>query len=389
MQKKPRVFCLSAEAILRSKAAIMRGEANVQPAVKQLCIEADKALATGPFSVMDKALIPPSGDKHDYFSQAIYWWPDPDKNNGLPFIRRDGQINPESLEGTDRKTIDELVSSLEALSLGYFFLDKSAYGEHAMRLLRCWFLEPATRMNPHLRYSQSIPGRFEGRSTGIIDTSTFIHIIDAIGLLQNGAVWTDADQQGMCAWFEAFLTWLLTSKYGKEERRQKNNHGAWYDAQVGSYALFLGKEHLAKRIFQTCKRRRINRQILPDGRQPEALARTRTFHYTLYNLSALFDLASMARTVNIDLWYYTSWTGRSIRNALNFVAAYAAPEKKWPYPEKHFEYSPMIALLRRAATIYEDIAYEQLLEKLPVPEIETRRIQLLYPHQNISGGKRV
>jgi hypothetical protein len=34
-------------------------------------------------------------------SLAPYWWPDPKSPNGLPYIRRDGERNPEIKQITD------------------------------------------------------------------------------------------------------------------------------------------------------------------------------------------------------------------------------------------------------------------------------------------------
>jgi hypothetical protein len=64
---------------------------------------ADEALALKElYTVMEKKQIPPSGDMHDYMTIAIYFWPDPKKPNGLPYIRRDGEINPETKDYKDK-----------------------------------------------------------------------------------------------------------------------------------------------------------------------------------------------------------------------------------------------------------------------------------------------
>ena len=48
--------------------------------------EADEALESESLSVMMKKKTPASGDKHDYMSLARYYWPDPSKPDGLPYI---------------------------------------------------------------------------------------------------------------------------------------------------------------------------------------------------------------------------------------------------------------------------------------------------------------
>ncbi len=64
--------------------------------------QADSLLDMKPLSVMEKAFTPVSGNKHDYMSQAPYFWYDSTKPNGLPYMRRDGVRNPEINKITDR-----------------------------------------------------------------------------------------------------------------------------------------------------------------------------------------------------------------------------------------------------------------------------------------------
>jgi hypothetical protein len=99
----------------------------------------------------------------------------------------------------------------------------------------------------------------------------------------------------------------------------------------------------------------------------------------MYNLHALFTLASLGERVGVDLWHYRLQEGRSIRAALDFVVPYAAPEKKWPHKELHFERSALLPLLLQAAVVYGDPRYRQLLELLPADEVAGHRVRLLYP----------
>src|SRR5438132_1683376 len=99
----------------------------------------------------------------------------------------------------------------EALSRAYYFSDDEEYAGRARLLLRTWFLDPATRMNPHLRYGQGIPGVTQGRAAGIIETRGLVGVVDAIGMLERSPSWTAADQRGMAQWLSAYLGWLRSS----------------------------------------------------------------------------------------------------------------------------------------------------------------------------------
>ncbi len=377
----PRVFCLNRAKLAESKARLARGDESLQPTMRKLRAEADEALREGPFSVMDKKLTPPSGDKHDYMSLGPYWWPDPNKPDGLPYIRRDGRVNPETrTDDTDRLAFGQMTDAAETLALAWYFTNHRLYAAHAARLLRVWFLDEATRMNPNLQFAQAIPGRNQGRDIGIIDTARLTRIVDAIGLLESAEAWSPEDHKPMQQWCAAYLNWLRTSNHGLGEEKKLNNHGTWYDAQVVSLALFTGQDDLARTILEQVKTRRISTQIEPDGRQPHELARTKSLGYSTMNLDGFFRLATMGEKAGVDLWRYESDDGRSIRKALDFLAQYANPDKKWPYQQ--IAPSPpgsLFSLLRRASIAYGTEMYETLIERIPPEEIAAERTHLLWP----------
>jgi hypothetical protein len=222
---------------------------------------------------------------------------------------------------------------LEALSLAYFFSGDTKYGEKAVVLLNTWFLDPKTLMNPHLDYGQGIPGRTTGRGIGLIDTRNLTTVIDSIILLEH--VMTNQQIKGLHEWFEKFLNWLTTSKNGLDEASQNNNHGTFYDSQVASIALFLGKHDLAKSKVNNTLSSRIPLQFGADGKQPEELRRTRSFHYSAFNLTAYARLAQYGKILDIDLWHADPFaTSKStLATAINWLASYIPKPEAWQYQE--------------------------------------------------------
>ena len=375
----PRVFILHGQNLVETKKRIQSGDTVLAPAFKKLTREADRALGGGSYSVVNKERVPPSGDKHDYMSIVPYWWPNPSTSNGLPYVRRDGEVNPERDEVSDRKKLDNLVQRVKTLALGYFFAGRQEYAAQAAKLLRVWFLDEATKMNPHLRYAQAVPGRSSGRGAGIIETHNLPELIDAVGMLAGSKSWSERDQRDLQKWFEAYLTWLRESSEGGAEAGAQNNHGTWYDVQSASYALFCGKHETAKEILNDMAARRIAKQIESDGRQPRELERTRAWTYSLFNLEALFGAASIAEKLGIDLWSYHTADGRSIRKALDWLVPFATGEKKWGYPQiSGWQPEKLAPLLRRAALQFRDAPYEVALLKLSRRSSDSRG-QLLYP----------
>src|SRR5688572_12712213 len=120
----PGVFALNADNLRKNKIRIQANDPAVMPAYKNLLKEADKALKRAPVSVMEKKNIPPSGDKHDYMSLAPYHWPNPATADGLPYIRKDGQTNPEVKEYKDKEYLPKLCADVYQLGLAYYFSGK-------------------------------------------------------------------------------------------------------------------------------------------------------------------------------------------------------------------------------------------------------------------------
>ena len=130
-----------------AKAKVDEGVAPYTVAVDSLRARADRLLTMTPPSVMQKKMLPPSGNRHDYYSLGIYWWPDSSKEDGLPYIRKDGIRNPEYGD-YDGPSIRAMANATFPLALAWFYTSDKVYATKAMELLATWFLNPETRMNP-------------------------------------------------------------------------------------------------------------------------------------------------------------------------------------------------------------------------------------------------
>lgn len=375
-----RQLILDRGLVTAAKERIAAGDSALQPALKRLLSEADRALTAGPFSVTYKKQTPPSGDKHDFMSLAPYWWPDPHSPNGLPYIRRDGVTNPERNQ-YDRIPFWQMDSAVSTLALAYFFTGNEAYAEHSVKLVKAWFLDDATCMNPHLKYGEAIRGICDGRAAGIIDGRPLFLVVDAIGLLADSKSWNERDQQRMVNWYDQYLSWLLESALGREEAQKENNHGTWYEVQVSTIALFVQKPDIARRFLEKIPAR-IASQIEPDGSQPLELERTRAFHYSSMNVDGLFNAARLGEQLGMDLWNFETRDGRSMRRALEYLADYATEKNPWPHAMiRGWETDQVLiaSLLRRASLKYRQPAYDQMIKRLNRVDASTERFQLLYP----------
>ncbi|MBJ6108795.1 alginate lyase family protein [Hymenobacter sp. BT523] len=325
----PAAFILLDPAAMAAyKMAYKAGHQPEAARVQELLREANAALKRGPYTIANKPQTPPSGDKHDYISQAPYWWPDPTKPDGKPYIQKDGLRNPESEAMKDSETLSKLCADVQKLGLAYYFAGNEDYARQATRLLQVFFLDPATRMNPNLNFGQGIPGINNGRNFGIIETRHLVNIPEALALLNGSPSVDAATVGGVKAWFTDFTTWLTTSPVALPEGAAKNNHGTFYDTQVVDFALFTGNTALAKTTLQRQTWPRVAVQFQPDGAQPLELARTRPWNYTSMNMQGWARLALLAPHVGLDLWHYATPDGRGLRPAVEWFRPYLLGQKK-------------------------------------------------------------
>jgi hypothetical protein len=374
----PRVFIINAKSLQEQKQKLAdpkTADPTLRPALDKIERDAQKALKTETLSVMAKTALPPSGDKHDYMSQAPYFWKNPDTKDGLPYIRKDGERNPEIKNFPDHDLMDKLGKTAEALALGYYFTGKEQYSAKAADLLRAWFLDPKTSMNPNLEFAQAVPGKNDGRGTGILESRALTRVVDAVGMLSGSSSWTKADQAGLEAWFTKYYAWITTSKHGIDEANAKNNHGTWYDVQITSFALFIGKTDAARKTLESAKNTRIAKQIEPDGKQPLELARTKSWSYSTMNLEGMVQLAKLGDAVGVDLWNFQTSDGRSVRKAIEFLYPFATGEKKWTWEQiEEFQPEKLYSTMRLGSQKYRDDRFMKMMSSVPKASADDRSV---------------
>jgi hypothetical protein len=313
-------------------ATLARLRAHPDKALLAVAIrDADQAMKTEPHSVMDKKQTPPSGDKHDWYTQAGYWWPNPNNANG-PYIRHNGVKNPEKDDFSDEEYFNHTVRAADTLALAYYLTGNENYAARAALLLRTWFLAPATVMNPNLTYAQFVPNKNNGRPAGIVSARQMPEVLDAVGLLAGSRNWPEADDAGMQQWFTRYYAWLTTSDAGKEEAGHPNNHGSWCQAQVAAIALFLGKQEGARQVLIFVRDHRIPDEIDAQGMQQYEMARTKSFSYSALNLHALSVLTSIAAPLGIDLYQPIKPGAPGILTAVDALLPYD-PQHPWPHEQ--------------------------------------------------------
>lgn len=289
---------------------------------------ADRYLREAPVTITAFAAPRSPAGRHDYYSEADYWWPDPANPQG-PYIRKDGYSNPDKFTA-HREAVIRLGVQLPALAAAYVVTGNARYAEQAERHLQAWFVAPETRMNSNLEHAQAIIGVNTGRGIGVIDTLHLVEVARAVSVLKAARPPAPVYAPTV-AWFDAYLTWMTTSANGVDERDQKNNHGTCWALQAAAFAQLAGRSAELEAARGRLKAL-IPGQIAADGSQPLELARTKPYGYCLFNLDVLAATAHLLSTPADNLWTYEGAQGGSIADALAWMAPFIADKTTWPRP---------------------------------------------------------
>ena len=318
---------------------------------------AERALTMAPLHITDAVAPMSPGDKHEFYSNGDYWWPNPNTSDGLPYVRRDGESNPDNFNA-HRMILREMRTAVARLAAAYHITREEKYAEHAVRMLREFFLDEETKMLPHLKYAQAIPGVCDGRGIGIIDTLHLTEVPFAIGALESSTAMTDGILSGLKKWFSDYLDFMNEHPNGIEERDTTNNHATCWHVQALSFAGFVGNASIISECVERYKKIILPNQMREDGGFPLELGRTKPYAYSQFVLDNTVLLVHLATLYSgEDIWSYKTSDGRSIKRGLEFLLPYLLNKSKWFLPPdvEHFEGWPArSAFMLLAAERYKD-----------------------------------
>ena len=327
---------------------------------------ANQYLSEKPITITASHSPRSAGGLQDFFSEGDYWWPDPQNPDG-PYIQRDGMTNPDNFV-EHRRALMRLSVQVPALVAAWKLTRDARYAKHAALHLRAWFIDPSTRMNPHLQFAQAIHGRFTGRGTGIIDTIHLVEVARAIEVLEGSGAMTVREHDAIKAWFTAYLRWMTTNQNGIDERDAKNNHGTCWVMQVAAFAHLTGDQNLLDYCRDRFKTVLLPNQLAADGSFPQELRRTKPYGYSVFNLEAMATVCQILSTPPDNLWTFQLSDGRNMARAMDYMTPFIRDKKTWPLkPDVMYDNEwPM----RQASLLFAGLAlsrpdYLELWKKLP------------------------
>ena len=269
---------------------------------------------------------------HDYMSVAPYWF---DNGEGV-WERRDGERNPDVARWEDKKALSRMVSDVSLLALAERLYtqkgnerEAAAAAQRMSEILKTWFVDEGTRMNPNMKYAQFIPGKGrEGkiRGSGLIELRGMMDVVESVEIVAGDGRMDERLLSDLRLWFGEMVEWMVNSPQGKRERLAKNNHGTWYAAQILMYSHFCGRTDLVAQMQSELKSRLVD-QISEDGEQKYEMERTKSLSYCCFNILAYEYCKDALAKEGVDVTQWNEW--RRLEAAKDAVRPYAENGGAW------------------------------------------------------------
>ncbi|WP_010662681.1 alginate lyase family protein [Marinilabilia salmonicolor] len=292
---------------------------------------ANSYLDSVPVTVTDFYCQRSAGNRHDFYSEGDYWWPDPENPDG-PYIRKDGRTNPDNFS-KHRLAMIRLNEIVATLTSAWLLTNDPIYADKALRHLNAWFVDSTTLMNPHMLYAQAIFGKVTGRGIGLIDAYHLVEVAQSVKVLANKGGILPEETVPIKLWFNKFLTWMTTHEYGIAEMNWKNNHGTCWAVTASSMAVLTGNQEVIELCTDRFKNVLLPDQMALNGSFPLELERTKPYGYSLFNIDAFCSLAEILSTPENNLWSYETEDGKSLKKGMDFIYPYIKDKSKWPFPK--------------------------------------------------------
>jgi len=263
------------------------------------------ALNTGIQSVTYGGKIPPSGDKHDYFSEP-------------PYTIGDGLFDPNA-DRTDYNSAMAIGKAVRDLGLAYALTGENKYADKAIQLINTWTVNPTTKMNPkvttfnsqaYIEIPITMPGMYYGAD-----------------LIWNYQGWNVNDRNTFKEWVK-----LTSVSRGRSKEVNPTNYENWKLLLISSSAVITEDNTDMNWVIQYWKEL-IPKQMNTQGQMTAELSRTRSLFYSMYAVNAMTQTAEITRHHGVDLYNYKTIDGKGLELAFDYHAPYLADKLTWPYQE--------------------------------------------------------
>lgn len=325
---------------------------------------AANARAVPPLSVTDKPETLPGTSERSYVNAVPHWQSLAGSESALSrssLLEGTGPLGGDVSQHYDRARWQLMADCVCALALDGHLNGNAASHAHAHRLVRAWFLDPATAMIPdgaYARFSAVDPGR--NVLDACIDFRDIHPLLDALTLLRQAGCFSLAEQQQLDEWFDAFLAWLSQDSASFLSDHSGSPACTWYHLLMLAIAAFRGRRNVAAQVFDNLPGL-LDRQFRPDGSPRSSSADAPLRHEHLFNLQAWSNLVVISSALGRNLLAFTDSNGVGLQRAFQYAQRHLPAEDAAALPARTW-------LAAMQAQIHSDAALAPAPELPPLAE---------------------
>lgn len=295
----------------------LRLAASSEPTPGLAAIAAN-ARAVPPLSVNDKPAGIPGTPDLSYVNAVPHWQSLAGSESALDrtsLLAQPGPAGGDVAQHYDRARLQLMLDCVCVLALDGRINGNRESITHAHRLVRTWFLDPATAMIPDGAYAR-LSGVDPGRN--VLDAATdfrdFYPLFDALTLLAAEGAFSLAEQQQLGEWFDAFLGWLAADSTVFLRQHSASSACTWYHLLMLALAAYRGRRNVAAQVFDNLPGL-LARQFRPDGSPRSAASDSPLQHEHLFNLQAWANLVLLCSALGRDLFAFRDSNGHCLQAA--------------------------------------------------------------------------
>jgi hypothetical protein len=194
-------------------------------------------------------------------------------------------------EKFDRSRIQSLFQNATVLALGWFFSENLTLAEYGADMIRHFFLDPASRMNPNLNFAQASRSSQDLATqcefyTGLVEFKDIYYLLDAVRLFRRAGTLSASDYRAMQVWCKGMLAWLRTSVCGRAAHNSLSKHATFFNIQLIALGVFVEDYDAVLEGVRSLKK------VFPlhfseSGEQPIESKQVLSFHQYAFNLQVL------------------------------------------------------------------------------------------------------
>ncbi|KAJ1554349.1 hypothetical protein HK096_003970 [Nowakowskiella sp. JEL0078] len=326
------------------------------------------------YTVVQKSFFP-GNSFHDYFSLPPYWFPD---NHGN-WTRLDGLVNPAVASIPDKAMWGNLTLRIDELFVAYTTTAKTDYIDQIVRMVDLWFVNPDTRMNPHLRFAQYLAGFSESAELGrgLIDLRFLPLVVSP--MLEVRRLQSNVVTQGFENWLGDYEEWLDADPGATHIAEDISNTAIWLALQRVAALVYLGRDDDARDKVIYAHNVYMKAIDHSTGLFPRESARVLSLHYNMFMCEAVLRLKLWATRVGVEFNVST------IQITLSMIARAVVEPRSWPFSMNSsvvFKPDVMGAVFGMASEVFNDCGYYDFAKRNL--ELGNRRWEFYAPVECVS-----